>query len=202
MKNINLFKDKSYNWVKAGDLLNKLEKAGAHDCSILYMHTALSFGIPNPELSKTDLLNALFEIISELKVPTLIVPTFTFSFCSGLDFDVTNTKSKMGVLNEFIRKQSDAIRSVDPLMSVSLIGADKDLAQGIGHVSIGKDSTFDKLHNRKGVKFLFFGTRLGDCFTYMHYIEAFVNSHYRYNRDFTGTIITPDQPIRIHLHYL
>ena len=193
MKHINLFKDKNNTWLSNGDILSKLEKAGAHDCNILYMHTALSFGIPNPELSKTELLNALYETISELKVPTLLVPTYTLSFCNGLDFDIINSKSKMGVLNEFIRKQPEAIRSVDPLMSVSLIGTDKDLAEGIGHVSIGKDSTFDKLHYRDGVKFLFFGALLGDCFTYMHYIESFVNSHYRYNRDFTGKIITPEK---------
>jgi len=193
MKQINLFKDKGDKWITNGDILNILEKAGAHDCRILYMHTGLSFGIPNPALTKTDILNALYETISELNVSTLVVPTFTFSFCNGLDFDIANSRSKMGILNEFIRKQPEAVRSIDPLMSVSLVGSDKDLAEGIGHLSIGKDSTFDKLHNRDKVKFLFFGTHLGDCFTYMHYIEAFVNSHYRYNKDFTGKIITPEK---------
>ena len=193
MKHIDLFKDKKNNWVSNGDILNILEKTGAHDCEILYMHTGLSFGIPNPALPKSELLQALYDTISELKVPTLVVPAYTLSFCNGLDYDITNSKSKMGVLNEFIRKKPEAIRSIDPLMSVVVVGADKDLAEGIGHVSIGKDSTFDKLHYRQNVKFMFLGTRLGDCFTYMHYIEAFVNSHYRYNRDFTGNIITPEK---------
>jgi len=193
MKQLDLFKDKNNKWVTNHDILGTLEKAGAHDCEILYMHTALSFGIPNPAMKKNELLQALLETISELKVKTLVVPTFTFSFCNGVDYDVVNSKSKMGVLNEYVRKQPDAIRSLDPLMSVSLIGEDKDLAEGIGHISIGKDSTFDKLHYRNNVKFLFLGTGLGDCFTYMHYIEAFVNSHYRYNRDFTGNITTPER---------
>ncbi len=193
MKQIDLFKDRNNKWITNNDILNALEKAGSNDCEILYMHTGMSFGIPNPALRKSEILQVLFDTISELKVPTLIVPTFTFSFCNGLDYDLVNSRSKMGVLNEFIRIQPDAIRSVDPLMSVSLIGADKDLAEGIGHISIGKDSTFDKLHYRKGVKFLFFGIGLGDCFTYMHYIEAFVNSHYRYNREFAGKIITPER---------
>ena len=193
MKQIDLFKDKANNWVTNTDILKTLEKAGAHDCKILYMHTGLSFGIPNPALRKSDMLQELTAIINELNVATLVVPTFTFSFCNGMDYDITNSKSKMGVLNEYIRKQPDAIRSLDPLMSVALIGEDKDLATGIGHVSIGKDSTFDKLHYRDGVKVLFFGTGLGDCFTYMHSIEAFVNSHYRYNHDFTGNIITPER---------
>ena len=191
MKQINLFKDKSNNWVTNGDILKILEKTGAQDCKILYMHTGLSFGVPNPELRKSELLQALLDTISELKIPTLVVPTYTLSFCNGKDFDITESKSKMGVLNEFIRKQPEAIRSADPLMSVSVIGTDRDLAEGIGKISIGKGSTFDKLHYRDQVKFMFLGTGLGDCFTYMHYIEAFVKSHYRYDRDFTGNITTP-----------
>jgi aminoglycoside 3-N-acetyltransferase len=94
----------------------------------------------------------------------------------------------MGVLNEFIRKQPGTLRSVDPLMSVALMGEDIDLVTGIGHASIGKDSTFYKLHDRQGVRFLFLGTRPGDCFTYMHYIEKHLNAAYRYDRDFTGMI--------------
>ena len=193
MKRIELFKDKNNKWVSNEDILKVLEETTAHDCEILYMHTGLSFGLPNPALPKSELLNALYEVILELKVPTLIVPTYTLSFCNGVDYDVVGSKSKMGVLNEYIRKQPNAIRSVDPLMSVALLGGDQDLATGIGHESIGKDSTFDKLHYRKNVKFMFLGTRLGDCFTYMHYIERFVNSHYRYDRDFTGNITTPDK---------
>ncbi len=192
MNKIELFKESNGNWITNFDILKILEQSGAHDCKILYMHTGLSFGTPNPALKKSEMLLALYEVICALKVPTLIVPTYTFSFCNGLPFDIVHSKSKMGVLNEFIRNQPTAIRSIEPLMSVALIGEDQDLATGIGHISIGENSTFDKLHYRNDVKFLFLGTRLGACFTYMHYIEAFVKSHYRYNREFTGKIITKD----------
>jgi len=192
MKKTDLFKDRNNNWLTNIDILNTLEKVKAFDCKVLYMHTGLSFGMPNPSLSKNELLQILLDTINELKVPTLVVPTFTFSFCNGQDYDIVNSKTKMGVLNEFIRRQPNAIRSIDPLMSVSLIGVDEDLAKGIGHKSIGKDSTFDKLHYRDDVKFLFFGTKIGDCFTYMHYIEELLKVPYRYDRDFTGTIITAE----------
>ncbi len=188
MKPFNLFYSTNNEWVTNHDLLDSLKRVNAHESSILYIHSGLSFGIPNPNIPKNEILWILLDTILALNVPTICVPTFTFSFCNGIDFDVQNSKSKMGALNEFIRKQPGTIRSVDPLMSVALIGKDIDIATGIGHESIGKDSTFEKLHHRDNVRFLFLGTRPGDCFTYMHYIEKFVNARYRYDRDFTGKI--------------
>jgi aminoglycoside 3-N-acetyltransferase len=188
MKKVNLFFGKS-GWVTNIDIAESLRYVNAHECEILYIHTGLAFGFPNPELSKTNLLELLFEAIMELRVPTLCVPTFTFSFCNNTDFDLEQSKSKMGALNEYIRKLPNSIRSVDPLMSIALVGEDKDLATGIGHESLGPDSTFHKLHTRDNVKFLFLGTRPGDCFTYMHFIEKFLAVDYRYDRNFTGNII-------------
>jgi aminoglycoside 3-N-acetyltransferase len=193
MKEINLFTDKQNKWITNHDILKKLEKVGANNCNILYIHTSISFGAPNPALGKNELLEIILETFSELKVPTICFPTFTFSFCNGKEFDVTQSKSKMGALNEHARKRPGTIRSVDPLMSVALIGTDKDLATGIGHNSVGKNSTFDKLHYRDKVKFLFFGTKIGDCFTYMHYMEDFLKVPYRYDKNFTGKIITPEK---------
>jgi aminoglycoside 3-N-acetyltransferase len=39
------------------------------------------------------------------------------------------------------------------------------------------------------VKFLFFGTRIHECFTYMHYLEAVRRVEYRYSLPFTGLIV-------------
>lgn len=187
MKNERLFNNNG-NWVTSSDIRAALEKVQAQDCRVLYMHTGLSFGIPNPELSRNDLLQALYGVIKELGVATLCVPTFTFSFCNGQDYDVASSRSYMGALNEYIRHQPETIRSLDPMMSVALVGEDRDLVQNLGHESIGKNSTFDKLSSRQGVKFLFFGVDLGDCFTYMHYLEWVAKVPYRYNREFRGRI--------------
>jgi len=193
MKEIKLFRTILGDWITNHDLLRALESVDSNKSQILYIHTGLSFGIPNPDVQKNDILEILLQIILELKVPTICVPTFTFSFCNGEIFNLERSRSKMGSLNEYIRKQPDAIRSIDPLMSVALLGADKDLAEGIGHESIGENSTFYKLHYRDNVRFLFLGVRLGDCFTYMHFIEKFLNVDYRYDREFTGKMIANDR---------
>lgn len=188
MNEVNLFLAKDGKWVTNKSMMETLLSLGADKCDILYIHTSLSFGTPNPDLKKKAMLGELLNVIKELGVKTVCMPTFTFSFCNGLDYNPATSASRMGVLNEFFRKQEGVIRSADPLMSVALLGEDKDLVTGIGHVSCGENSTFDKLRHRDNVKFLFLGPKIGDCLTYMHYMEWLYSVDYRYNRVFRGNV--------------
>jgi len=193
MNEVNLFLTKSGQWVTNKSMLETLISIGADKCDILYIHTALSFGQPNPQLKKSAMLGELLNVIKALGVKTVCMPTFTFSFCNGLDYNPATSASRMGVLNEFFRKQDGVIRSADPLMSVALMGEDKDLVTGVGHVSCGENSTFDKLRHRDNVKFLFLGPKIGDCLTYMHYLEWLYSVDYRYNRVFRGNVTIGDK---------
>lgn len=183
-----LFKSTNGQLITNVDILSLFTSLGADKCDVLYVHTALTFGIA--QLKKSELLEELFNVFISLGVNTLIFPTFTFSFPNGETFDVQNSKTPMGVLNEYFRKQEGVIRSVDPLMSVALLGDHNEFATTISKNSCGEGSTFDMLHKTDlRVKFLFFGTRIGDCFTFMHYIEDALKAPYRYPRPFTGNII-------------
>lgn len=193
MNEVNLFLAKDGKWVTNKSMLETLLSLGADKCDTLYIHTALSFGQPNPQLKKSGLLGELLNVIKAIGVKTICMPTFTFSFCNGLDYNPATSASRMGVLNEFFRKQEDVIRSADPLMSVALLGEDKDLVMGVGHVSCGENSTFDKLRHRDNVKFLFLGPKIGDCLTYMHYMEWLYSVDYRYNRIFRGNVTIGDK---------
>lgn len=188
MNEVNLFLSKEGTWVTNKTMLETLTSIGADQCDTLYIHTSLSFGTPNLLLKKKELLSEILNVIKNLGVKTICMPTFTFSFCNGLDYDPVKSPSRMGVLNEFFRKQDGVIRSNDPLMSVALMGEDKDLVTGIGHVSCGENSTFDKIRHRDNVKFLFLGPKIGDCLTYMHYLEWLYSVDYRYNRIFRGVV--------------
>lgn len=193
MNEVNLFLAKDGKWVTNKSMMETLLALGADKCDILYIHTSLSFGTPNPDLKKKAMLGELLNVIKELGVKTVCMPTFTFSFCNGLDYNPVTSVSRMGVLNEFFRKQEGVIRSADPLMSVALLGEDKDLVTGVGHVSCGENSTFDKLRHRDNVKFLFLGPKIGDCLTYMHYMEWLYSVDYRYNRIFRGNVTIGDK---------
>lgn len=188
MNSIKLFKDPYNNWITTDSLYALLQEMGAHDCEVLFVHSALNFGTPNPELKTKELLGEILNVFRDLKVPTLCMPTFTFSFCNGKGYDPRTSKSQMGALNEFFRKQEGVIRSSDPLMSVALEGQNTRLVTEVGHHSIGENSTYDMLHHRDGVKFLFFGPRIGDCFTFMHYLEWLYEVDYRYSRTFRGIV--------------
>ena len=188
IENINLFLDKKGEWVTSRSLYNTLKELEADKCEILYIHSSLSFGTPNPQLKKSQLLGSILDVIKALGVKTICMPTFTFSFCNGKDYDPAKSASKMGALNEYFRKQVGVLRSVDPQMSTALLGEDKDLVLNIGHSSCGANSTFDKLRHRNGVKFLFIGPKIGDCMTYMHYLEWLYGVDYRYERVFRGNI--------------
>jgi aminoglycoside 3-N-acetyltransferase len=190
MKDITLFRARDE--VTTSDLLRRLEAVGAGDCRLLYVHSEMSFGKPNPELGKASLLQAVLDTLLELGVPTLCVPTFTFSFCNGVVYDVKQSRSKMGVFNEYVRRLPQAERSGDPLMSSAVLGADHQVVRDLGHHSIGEGSTFDKLHAGKQARFLFLGVGAAKCFTYTHYVEERLRVPYRYDREFTGTISDGD----------
>ena len=57
--------------------------------------------------------------------------------------------------------------------------------------SLGHDSTFKILSTLPNVEFLFFGVKLSDCFTYMHFLEKEADVPYRYERVFNGSVIEP-----------
>ena len=82
VKEIKLFKTKNDKWLTQLDLLKALESVNAYDCNLLYIHSELNFGVPNPNLKKNEILEIILNTIKELKVQTLCVPTFTFSFCN------------------------------------------------------------------------------------------------------------------------
>ena len=186
---LNLFQSRDGSWITSATLLKILEKIKAPDASVLYIHSGLNFGTPNPDLGRKELLGHVYNLIASLGVPTICFPTFTFSFCNGEDYNVQTSRSRMGALNEYVRVLPEAVRSEDPLMSSVVLGQDLDLVHSLGKDSIGENSTFDRLHQRgSGVKFLFFGVTVSDCFTYTHYVEERLSMPYRYNRAFSGGI--------------
>lgn len=194
MSQLKLFRASDGTWITSATLSRAIKETGAVDCDILYIHSGLNLGVPNPELDRHTILESLFEVIMSLGVPTICMPTFTFSFCNGNAYNVQTSSSRMGALNEFVRRLPNAHRSIDPLMSSVVIGRDTDLVNNLGKASIGRDSTFDKLHQRgSGVKFLFIGATVPECFTYTHYVEECVNVPYRYNREFAGSITDLDR---------
>lgn len=199
---LKLFQARDKSWVTYGDLVQAMREVKADDCEVLLVHTDLSFGLPNRELKRKELVEILFDAIREMGVNTLVFPTFTFSYGNREDYDVINSKCKMGMINEYARKRNDAIRSEDPLMSVCVIGEHKELAEVSGNKSLGEGSFFDRLHQTPNARILFFGAELPQCHTHMHYVEEKLRVPYRYDKEFEGHIIDKAGKVREDKHIL
>ena len=203
MNNLTVFKDVDNNQYTVNDITSTLTSIGAHDCDVLFVHTDISFGIPNPLLKRKGYLECLFKSIENLGVRTLVFPSFTYSFCNNEVFDVKNSKTSMGALIEYIRTNKDVVRSIDPLLSFITIGKNKNLFDGdLGNNSLGEGSAFDRLHNTEGVKFLFFGAEFEEYFTYVHYVEKMLNVPYRFDKSFSGKIIDYNGKVYDDQHYI
>lgn len=177
--------DKKYSNI---DLIDTFLKLGIKKGDILCVHTELfNFGIPllpKNEFLQT-ILDCFFEVIG--KEGTLIMPTFTYSFCKNEHYDKINSKSKMGVLTEFFRKQKEVKRTNDPIFSFAIKGAKKKLFLKDTTSCFGENSVYDIL-NKKNGKLILLGTQIVG-YTFTHFIEEKVKVPYRYFKEFKGKII-------------
>ncbi len=187
---IELFKDTKGIIYTLENVISSLKELNAHKAKILYIHTDIGFG--KPLLKRKDFIAKLYEAIKALEVKTLIFPTYTFSFCNNKYYDIKNSKTRMGVLNEYVRKKEGTFRTIDPLLSVCVVGEVPEKFNNLSKLSCGKGSSFEILSESDDNMFLFFGAKPTECFTFLHYVEAIANVPYRYEKEFTGKIINGD----------
>ncbi|WP_257928816.1 aminoglycoside N3'-acetyltransferase [Campylobacter lari] len=175
--------DKKYS---NADLIEAFKKLGIKKGDILCVHTELfNFGtplLPRNEFLQT-ILDCFFEVIG--KEGTLIMPTFTYSFCKNEVYDKLNSPTKMGALNEYFRKQSGVKRTNDPIFSFAIKGAKEKLFLKDTTSCFGENCVYDVLIKENG-KFITFG---GIGHTITHHIEEKYQVDYRYFKKFQGFIL-------------
>ncbi len=139
-------------------------------------------------------LDAVFDVIGN--DGTFVVPTFSYSFVNGQDFDPANTPSVCGALTEFVRHQDGAFRSHQPDFSVTAIGAKADaLTNDMPAHAFGPDSFFARFENANG-KFCNFNFDAGS--TFVHYVERDIGVPYRYDKTFHGNVVIDGTPTPSH----
>ncbi|MCR5439594.1 MAG: AAC(3) family N-acetyltransferase [Selenomonas sp.] len=187
-----LFSDNEGIKYDEDSVYHALRKVGADDCETLFLHSDLMFGQVPESFNRKKYVKAFANAIYRLKVRYLIVPTFTYSFCNHEVYDVKKSKTSMGILNEYFRKEPKRFRTCDPLLSLSVPMELKSSFENVSEHSLGTGSGLDILHKMENVKFLLLGARFYDCFTYLHYVEKILEVPYRYDQSFIGTIIDED----------
>lgn len=197
-----LFLDANGNNFTTKDLRDSLHCVGAADCETLFIHSDIMFGTPAKGFRRTELLETLYQVIVSLNVPNVIIPTFTYSFCNHEDYDVLNSKTLMGSFNEYYRKKENRYRTHDPLLSLSVPEKLRPLFENVSEHSLGIGSGLDIVHHMNDVKFLFLGADVGNCFTYVHYVEKILDVPYRFDMPFEGKIIDENGNVSQKTQYI
>jgi aminopeptidase-like protein/aminoglycoside N3'-acetyltransferase len=129
---------------------------------------------------------------------TILVPTFTFSFCRQENFDVQNTPTPGGPWStsagflEHFRKMPGVVRSRDPIHSVAAQGPRAaQLLSDLPNTCFGPGSVYERLMEA-GAKICMLGVSLEEA-TFRHYAEEVVGVPFRFKKLFTGYIRDGEQ---------
>jgi len=176
--------------VHYSDFANALREAGIKKGDTIFVHSDISlFGklcASDKDLLLGSLVDSLKESVGE--EGTIIMPTFTYSFSKNQPYDVENSKSTVGVLTEFFRKQPNVSRTIHPNHSAAVWGKHKKYLIDVSKDTFDKDSIFGKFHQLKG-KLVFFGVSLTNSCTFIHYVEQMHGVPFRYMKEIKGKII-------------
>lgn len=186
------------------DLVLSLKETGIKNGDILFVHVNLgAFGKLGLIRDRADIANLFVEALIECvgNEGTIISPTYTYSFCDKEIYDPQNTPSKAGFFSEAFRLRKDSLRTMNPIFSVSAIGARaKDLTTGLSKTCFGKGSIFDKLQNHTKAKYVVVGVDHFIC-SHVHYIEYLMRVPYRYVKKFKGEIIIKNKSYNEEYEY-
>lgn len=180
----------------APELFAALRQSGISNGDVVYFHLCLDRlgGFTGSDDRKEQwrlLLGTLLKAVGS--DGTILVPTYTFSFCRQELYDVQTTPTKGGPWStsadflEFIRTQPGAKRSCDPIHSVCGLGRSAEqLLEGLAPTCFGVDSIHDRLHRVNG-KICMLGVDLEEA-TFQHHVEEMVGVPFRFKKLFTGVI--------------
>ncbi len=159
----------------------------------ILIHSDLMHGFKLQFNNRLDYLNLHILELNSLD-RELWMPTFNYEFCGGADYSVVNSKSQVGVLSEYFRKNNADWRTKTPIFSISGNGKEPKLSENNNIDPFGKDSSFDYLYKNNGA-LMQYGASFNSS-TILHYVERISgNLVYRYDKIFTGNVITKDNLI-------
>jgi aminoglycoside N3'-acetyltransferase/acyl carrier protein len=177
------------------DITEVIQKSGLTSGDTVFVHSALvSLGSFSGG-GFAELTGIFFDEIINIigQNGTLVVPTFTLSFCDGNIFDQENTASEnMGEFSEYVRMRSNAFRTLHPMQSVAAVGKyAEELSNKDTESAFDIGGPFDFMINLDSkVMLLGASIRYNSC---IHYSEQHANVPYRYFKNFTGECIVNGQ---------
>jgi aminoglycoside 3-N-acetyltransferase len=171
------------------DFINALWSIGIHAGNKIFVHSDIKAFGKIATRDKTTLLRSLVNALQESvgHEGTVVMPTFSYSFCKNEVYNKGSTRSTVGALTDFFRTEKDVQRSLHPIFSVAAWGKHADDFMRIGKDSFGKNTVFERLRELDA-KIVFLGVTLQTC-TFLHHVEQMHNVPHRFMKVFEGSII-------------
>lgn len=181
------------------NIKNYLKKIGIKKGdTIVLASSILNLSIIHKKLGRTffpdEIINQIQSVIG--KNGTLLINSFNWDFCKGIDFDPKNTLSKTGALSNIALKRKDFMRTKNPIYSFLVSGKDQKKICKIEHNNcFSKNSPFGYLIDNKA-KYLFIDIDYKKTgFVLVHVAEQEIGVNYRYFKTFKGNIISKNKKI-------
>lgn len=134
-----------------------------------------------------EFIDVLQEAVTE--TGTLLIPTFCYDFSNKGSYDYRGVRCNTGAVGNIVLKRKDFIRTMHPMHSFMVWGADSKLLVNMKNKnSFGDDSPFGWMH-RNNITQIMLGTDYTASFTFCHYCECMAKVPYRFIKEFTGEYI-------------
>jgi aminoglycoside N3'-acetyltransferase len=164
----------------ANPLIKTLLNLSVPQDRVVYLHSSMDW-LTRAGISLREAVDALIEW-TQVAGGTLVFPAFPFRgsheeyLRSKPTFDVRRTPTRVGLLNETLRRRGGVKRSLDPDLSVIALGPQADTIVGTGLTGpdpTGPDSPFQRIIELGGAL-----AGLGVSLNYMNMIHV-LDSRYR-----------------------
>jgi aminoglycoside 3-N-acetyltransferase len=186
----------NYDYTKE-DIVKALKQVGLVKGDNIFIHSNIGFfgkleGCTDKDSYCKVFKESILDVIGS--EGTLIVPTFSYSFCNQQIFDKSKTESKMGIFAEYIRNDPNSLRSDDANFSVAAIGKNaKKFTENMPMHTFGEDSFWERFLKSDGKICNF---NLDSASTFIHYVERLLKVPYRFDKPFSGISIIDRKEIQ------
>ena len=182
-----------------------LAELGVRPDDTLYVHSGMQGAVRMEGATREEKMDAVLAGL-EGAVPSgrLMMPTYTYSFCNGEDFDVETSPSTVGMLTERFRTRPGVRRTYEPIFSSALTGElpaewEQRLFTPRDVTCFGEESLFAHLYEIDA-KLVFFGVDFEFC-TFLYLVEQRREVAYRYMKEFRGDVIADGARTPVSANY-
>ena len=147
------------------------------------------FEKPNKKSTLESYFNALSEVVS-LGEGTIVVPTASHKLINtAIPFDLKNTPSQLGVLNEYIRLKDESVRSFHPFDSYTAIGKNATpICEDVSKHAYGLETPKSRLIDSDAMC-VTIGLQPRFCSSSPHHIEMLMGVPYRYTKEYIHPVM-------------